>query len=457
MSNEDGLGERTEVVRTRSGPVVGLSEDGLAVFRGIPYAAAPFGERRFLGPLPHEPWSEPLEAFSFGPTSPQKEHAAPGGLPDVPEPIIHGDEILNLNVWTPALSGPEPLPVLVWIHGGGFFAGCSANPWYDGASFAHRGIVVVSINYRLGAEGFLEIQGATPNRALRDWLSALEWVRDNVGAFGGDRSRVTVMGQSAGGLAVSALLATNASSGLFRQAIIASGVSDHGIVAASQAHELARMMAAAVGAEPTRDELMRHDPASLVDAHLALMAAADRSGEGVSLFWAPVLDGDLLSASLLEAVRDGRTSEIPVLVGTTKNEFAWRSLRGQPDSEVAYREGQELFADALFRRPTEVFAQLRVSENSSPTYRYEFQWKSTAAPYILAGHSLDIPFFFNNLAAAYVDPYTGANPPQELATFEHEAFASFVRTGDPGWPQFADGASVMIFDLEPRVVSGLGF
>ena len=146
-----------------------------------------------------------------------QEGAAPGGLPEVPEPVIPGDEILNLNVWTPELAPAQPLPVLVWIHGGGFFAGCSANPWYDGASFAQHGIVMVSLNYRFGAEGFLEIEGATSNRALRDWLAALEWIRDNIAAFGGDPARVTVMGQSAGGMAVSALLATEASAGLFQQ------------------------------------------------------------------------------------------------------------------------------------------------------------------------------------------------------------------------------------------------
>ncbi len=165
-----------------------------------------------------------------------------------------------------------------------------------------------------------------------------------------------------------------------------------------------------MGAEPTRQSLLRRDPSALVDGYHALMERAARAGEFASLLWAPVLDGDLLAESVDGALRSGRAADVPVLVGTTKHEFAWRALRDRPDSEEARREGQEL-ADMLFRRPTERFTRLRVSEASSPTYRYEFQWRSTAAPYIGAGHSLDIPFFFNNLGAPYVEPYTGPNPP----------------------------------------------
>lgn len=446
---------RTQVVATGSGPVVGLVEDGVHVFRGIPYAAAPFGPRRFLAPEPHEPWTTPLEAFAFGPTSPQQEGASPGGLPAVTEPIIAGEEILNLNVWTPGAEAEPALPVLVWIHGGGFFAGCSANPWYDGASFARHGLVVVSVNYRLGAEGFLELEGATPNRALRDWLAALDWVQDNVGAFGGDPERVTVMGQSAGGMAVSALLTTARAAGRFRQAVIASGVSDISTATLEQARATAQRVAAAVGGAPTRASMLDVDPQRFVAAHDAIVAEAERAGEDLSLLWAPVLDGELLRETLPAAVAAGRAADVPLLVGTTENEFAWRTLRDAPDPAEALRIGQEIFADALMRRPTERLARLRAAHGSAPTYRYEFRWRSTAAPYILAGHSLDIPFFFNTLSAPYVEGYSGPNPPQELATFEHEAFARFVREGDPGWPAFGAGASVMLFDTPPRVVAGL--
>lgn len=449
-------GTRGEVVETRSGPVAGLREDGVSSFRGIPYAAPPFGARRFLGPMPHDPWTEPLEAFAFGPTAPQNEGASPGGLPDAREPIIAGEEILNLNVWTPSVAPDGPaLPVLVWIHGGGFFAGGSANPWYDGASFARQGLVLVSINYRLGAEGFLELEGATSNRALRDWLAALDWVQENVGAFGGDPRRVTVMGQSAGGMAVSALLAGPVAAGRFHQAVIASGVSEIAVATAEQARATARTIAAAVGGRPTRASMLHVDPQRFVAAHDAIVAEAERAGADISLMWVPVLDGDQIDDTLFDAVAAGRAADVPLLVGTTENEFAWRTLREAPESEEARRIGQERFADALFRRPTERLARLRVQHASAPTYRYEFRWRSTAAPYIRAGHSLDIPFFFNTLAAPYVEGYSGPNPPQDLATFEHEAFARYVRDGDPGWPPFGQDDSVMLFDAQPRVTAGL--
>ena len=445
----------TGLVMTSSGPVVGLEEGGLNVFRGIPYAEAPFGARRFLAPAQHEPWTEPRAAFAFGPTAPQKEGASPGGLPDVREPIIPGEEILNLNVWTPALGTAQQLPVLVWIHGGGFFAGCSANPWYDGASFARQGIVVVSVNYRLGAEGFLEVEGAATNRALRDWISALSWVRDNICGFGGDSGRVTVMGQSAGGAAVGALLASPASAGLFHQAIIASGVTDRGFATTEQARQVGRSVAAFVGGLPTRDSMLGVDPRRFVEVHGEMMEEAARIGADIPRLWAPSIDGQLLREPLFEAVAIGRGAEIPILTGTTENEFAWRILRAEPESDEAYEKAQEIYSNVLFRRPTENFVQLRVDHAAAPTYRYEFRWKSTAAPYILAGHSLDIPFFFNNLGAPFVEAYSGPNPPQQLASLEHEAFARYVRDGNPGWPAYGENKSFMVFDLESRVDAGL--
>jgi para-nitrobenzyl esterase len=443
------------VVRTTSGSVIGTVSGGIASYKGVPYAAPPFGERRFLAPQPHEPWTEQFEAFEFGATAPQREHAAPGGLPDVVEPIIPGDDILNLNVWTNGTTGSRP--VVVWIHGGGFFAGCSANPWYDGASFARRGLVVVSINYRLGAEGFLELPDAPSNRGLLDCVAALEWVRDNVAAFGGDPGRVTVMGQSAGGIAVAALLVSTGAQGLFQQAVIASGITRFPAWDAGQARVLADRIAAQAGVEATRAGMASRTPADLINAHAAVAAELEAAGSGLMPPWGLAIDGDSVAGQFFDAVRSGRGSSVPVLTGTTTNEFAWRGFRDQPDSAEARREGQREFADELFRRPTQLFAEERVATGAAPTYRYEFKWESRAAPYILAGHSLDIPFFFNNLDAPYVHEYTGPNPPQEIADFEHDAFASFVSTGNPGWPPFSAGSSVMIIDREPRVGHGIEF
>ena len=368
---------------------------------------------------------------------------------------LAGEEVLNLNIWT---SGPDgSRPVLVWIHGGGFFAGCSANPWYDGASFARHGLVVVSINYRLGAEGFLELPDAPPNRGLLDCAAALAWVRDNIAAFGGDPDRVTVMGQSAGGIAVAALLVSAASEGLFHQAVIASGIARFPAWPADQARAVTVAIAARAGVEATRAGMASRTPIELIDAHAAAVAELEAAGTALMPPWGLVIDGDVVSGQFLDAVRSGRGSSVPVLTGTTRNEFAWRGFRDQPGSAEARRRGQREFADELFRRPTQLFAETRVATGAAPTYRYEFQWQSTAAPYILAGHSLDIPFFFNNLSAPYVREYTGPNPPQEIADFEHNAFASFVSTGNPGWPPFSADSSVMIIDREPHVSRGIEF
>jgi para-nitrobenzyl esterase len=449
MSEEHDMTDQP-VVETTTGPVQGRTEGGVERFLGVPYAAAPFGALRFQAPQPHSPWTEPFRADRFGATAPQKEGAAPGGLPDVIEPIIAGDEILNLNVWAP-VDRSGPLPVLLWIHGGGFFAGCSANPWYDGTAFARDGLVMVSCNYRFGAEGFLELEGAATNRGMRDWIAALEWIRDNIAAFGGDPGSVTVMGQSAGGMAVSALLASPAAEGLFQRAVIASGVSDMSVLTAEQAAEAAREVAAEAGIPATLEAALTVSPDEFVAASERVAARPAPEGEGLRVPWAPVIDGDLLDGSLLDAVALGRGADVPVLVGSTANEFAWSAYRDRPDDEEARALGQRLFADEVFRLPIHRFSEARAAAGSAPTYRYEFQWNSTADPVIRAGHSLDIPFFFHTLDAPYVVEYTGPTPPVSLADDDHGAFAAFARGDDPGWPAYEHGGAVQLFDTPSRV------
>src|SRR3954452_5464526 len=206
------------VVRLRAGRVQGTVHEGASVFLGIPYAQPPFNEQRFAAPAPPIPWDGVRPAAEFGPTAPQPDRQ----LTIIPEPVIPGDDCLNLNVFTPDVGGGG-LPVIVWIHGGGFTAGCNNSPWYRGERFARDGVVVVSINYRLGAEGFLVVPEAPANRGVLDWLAALEWVQEEIEAFGGDPAKVTIGGQSAGGMACGTLLASPAGRGLFRAAICMSG------------------------------------------------------------------------------------------------------------------------------------------------------------------------------------------------------------------------------------------
>ncbi|WP_375400079.1 carboxylesterase/lipase family protein [uncultured Amnibacterium sp.] len=438
------------IIDTTAGPVQGRAVEGVERYLGVPYAAAPFGALRFLAPQAHAPWIEPFQADRFGPTAPQKEGASPGGLPDVIEPIIAGDEILNLNVWTP-VDRSGPLPVLLWIHGGGFFAGCSANPWYDGTSFARQGLVFVSCNYRFGAEGFLELEGAPANRGVLDWIAALEWIRDNIAAFGGDPAAVTIMGQSAGGMAVSALLSAPAAERLFHRAIIASGVSASSIWSRDAAIAVAEDVTQEAGIARTLEGARSATPNQIIAAHERVNDRPVEEGGSLMPPWAPVVDGALLDGDLFDAVAQGRSAGIPVLVGSTANEFAWMTYRDRPDDEEAKAEGQQLFADELFRLPIQRFADARADAGAAPTFRYEFQWKSSAAPYIRAGHSLDIPFCFHTLDAAYVLDYTGPNPPVALADEDHDAFAAFARTGDPGWPAYERAGAVKLFDTPSRV------
>jgi para-nitrobenzyl esterase len=434
-------------VMTGSGLIEGRVLDGIERFLGIPYAAAPFGERRFLAPQPVDPWEGTRQADAFGPTAPQEENASPGGLPDVAEPIIHGDDCLNLNVWAPT-ERSEPLPVLVWVHGGGFIAGCSANPWYDGTSFAKNGLVVVTVNYRLGAEGFLELEGAPSNRGILDVMAALTWVHDEIAAFGGDPDRVTVMGQSAGGMAVTALLGTPAAGRLFTRAIIASGVSDVSVWSRDEAIEMADAVAAEAGIPRTRAAASRVSPAALITAHASVVARTPSTGP--VLPWGPMIDDDLLAGTVFDSIAAGSFEEVPVLVGSTAHEFTWMGYRDRPDDAAGRDAAQRDFTDGFLRFPTHRFAEARAAAGAAPTFRYEFQWESTAAPYIRAGHSLDIPFFFNTLEAPYFADYAGDAPPAELAESMHGAFAAFASTGDAGWPAYTAGGAVRVFDSETR-------
>ena len=239
------------IVTTEQGKVRGSTENGAVAFLGIPYAAPPVGEGRFGPPQPPERWEGTREAIAYGATALQPDQE----FTLIPEPMVEGDNCLNLNVFTPD-PGNSGLPVLVWIHGGGFFAGCNASPWYKGEHFARDGVVLVSINYRLGIEGFLSVQDGGVNRGVLDWLAALEWVQRNIEAFGGDPATVTVAGQSAGGVAAALLLSLPRARGLLRRAICMSGPVTL-VGKAEQAQETARAVAEDLGMPLTRQSSQR--------------------------------------------------------------------------------------------------------------------------------------------------------------------------------------------------------
>lgn len=458
---------REPVAKMQSGAVRGFVEEGQSVFLGVPYAAPPLGDLRFVAPEPAQRWDGTRNALAYGPTAPQHEP----GWTIIPEPVEAGDDFLNLNVYTPEV-GDARLPVLVWIHGGGFTAGCNRSPWYRGTRFARDGVVVVTIAYRLGIEGFLEIDGAPSNRAVLDWIAALEWVQDNIAAFGGDESKVTIAGQSAGSAACVILLANPRANGLFRGAICQSGVADTRM-SVDTARDLAKMVADHLGIAPTREALTAFTPAELLGAHaaLGLPQSFDRTAPGLK----PFADGDVIPTSPLRAIRDGGAHELPVIAGATRHEINAVRMRFQADGDgatsmlerlglererhAAYAEhvgtddplGQAL-TDATFRVPVQKFLEAR---GDSPTYAYDFRWPSYVGDAVGACHCLELPFVFDNLDAERVrDALHGPDAPQSLADEMHGAWVRFVTDGDPGWPRHdLERRQMMLFDDPSQVVT----
>ncbi|MFF2507756.1 carboxylesterase/lipase family protein [Streptomyces sp. NPDC058067] len=458
------------VVPTRGGPVRGEHRaDGSFRFLGIPYAAPPVGALRFAAPVPHAPWTDPMDATVPGPTAQRRPFAE---ITTIPEPTVPGESILNLNVFTPDLAPAAALPVLVWIHGGGFVAGSSASPWYDGAAFNRDGVIVVSIGYRLGIEGFLHLPDAPDNRGVRDWVAALEWVRDNIGVFGGDPAKVTVAGQSAGGGAVQTLLATPAARGLFRAGISASGAVMHPQDRAA-AEAVTRRFAERTGVPATAVALRDAAEAQLLAFQDALGAPGPDGDELPTLDLAPFADGDLVPRPVPDALAD---AAIPLLLGFTEHELAAprQEEASLPEGELRVLLGAlgldeartarflaERFdagaggavTDWLFRAPALAAAERR-TRRGHPTWLYQFEWSGTAPGRDgQAYHCTDVPFAFDLLDAVGVESALGPRPPQTLADRMHRSWVAFVRDLTPGahWPAYGSARATMRWDAEPHV------
>ncbi|MFI5808324.1 carboxylesterase/lipase family protein [Streptomyces sp. NPDC051561] len=468
-------------VRTDHGVVRGRSERGLAVFRGIPYAQPPVGELRFAAPRPPEPWEDVREADAFGPPSPQS----------IPLPGIEpapGDGWLTANVWTPLPDpagepGSDPLPVLVWIHGGAYVAGSSSDPMYDGADLARQGLVVITVNYRVGAEGWAHVEGAPDNRGLLDQLAALTWVRDNIGAFGGDPDRVTVCGQSAGAGSIATLLVSPPAAGLFHRAIAQSVPGMY--CTPAFAADFTAALAERLGVAPTVAGLGALAPQQLADEIGLFMrelpAHGDRWGRAAHLGapLAPVLDGVLVPQTPWQALRDGRTPGVELLTGHTKDEFrmfllmtgrteftdaeadaALTRFAPLPEGPAAYRAGLpsatpfELFdtvhADTLFRMPTAHLAEANAAAGAA-TYLYELTWPAPSMGGVLGScHALEVPLLFGTFDSPAARMVLG-DPTDEaraLAEDIRDAWVAFAKSGDPGWTAYHPhhGRNTRVFD-----------
>ena len=290
------------IADTTAGAVQGVRTGGVVAFLGVPYAAAPVGERRFRAPEPVAPWAGVRDAVTHGPTAPMPGYPPPFDAL-LPNPVVAGDEYLNLSVWTPD-PGAQGLPVLVWIHGGAFVNGSSAVPLYDGTAFARDGVVTVAVNYRLGAEGFALLPDAPPNLGLLDQVAALEWVRDNIAAFGGDPDAVTVAGESAGAMSVGALLAMPRAAGPVPAGDAAErGGPPHAPAGHRRAGGRlpgrragrARRPRAALRAVPAERVIERAEGARPSSCSAPDPAAGARSSSNIMMF-EPVVDGDVLPA-----------------------------------------------------------------------------------------------------------------------------------------------------------------
>jgi para-nitrobenzyl esterase len=446
-------------------------------FLGVPYARPPVGPLRFAAPVPPEPWTQVRDATAYGPTAQRRASAE---VTAIPEPTVPGAGVLNLNVFTPDPSPGAGLPVLVWIHGGGFVAGSPASPWYDGATFNRDGIVVVSVGYRLGIEGFLCLPDAPDNRGVRDWIAALEWVRDNITAFGGDPAQVTVAGQSAGGGAVLTLLATPSARGLFR-----AGISASGAVMRPQGRDVAdavrRLFTARTGIPATAAALRDLTDAELLCRQDELNAPGPQRTALPMLALAPFPDGELVPEPVPDALVTGDAgADVPLLLGCTAHELhgipqpdttpedvrMMLTAHGLDEAHIrrfldSYDGGpgdllNQAVTDVTFRFPAVAVAEAR-ARRERPTWLYEFRWPSAAPAFAgLAHHCMDLPFAFDLLGAEGVAPVLGTHPPQHLADAVHGAWVAFVRDLDPGpgWPRHtARERWTRIWDSTPRTES----
>ncbi|WP_405486154.1 carboxylesterase/lipase family protein [Streptomyces sp. NBC_00096] len=466
---------RTEygVVEGRTGP------GGTAVFRGVPYAAPPVGARRFAAPGPPGAWDGVRDAGAYGPTAPKVPYPeAFAAL--LPDPEIPGDDCLNLNVWTPRPRPGARLPVMVWIHGGALTRGSSAVPVYDGSAFARDGVVLVSVNYRLGVLGYGLFPDAPANRGLLDQIAALTWVRENIAAFGGDPGRVTVFGESAGAISTGALLAAPRAAGLFHRAVLQSGAPE--ALPRDRVRAMVRRMASLLKVPATAEAFTGVALPDLLAAQATVLRRSSPlvGGPACGL----VTDPDTLPQDPLEAAA---ATDVPLLLGWTaeehrlwlaptgavrlldrlgplsvalgrirsgKDRAAVRALRAErPGAGPADLLGH-LLTDRLLRDPLRALAT--AAGRTEPAFVYEFAWPSGVAG-LGSCHALELGFVFDTLDVPEASWLAGPGAPQELAAEMHTAWVRFAVEGDPGWAPWNGSGPPRVFGgpglEEPRPVT----
>ncbi len=488
------------VVRTTSGQVAGYIENDIYIYKGIPYAKA----ERFQPPTAPDAWEGIRSSRAYGPTCPQAKRMGwysdeqafafnwDDGFPD--------EDCLRVNVWTPGVGDGGKRPVMVWLHGGGYAAGSGQElPSYDGTNLAkEHDVVVVTLNHRLNVLGFLDLSSfgvkyaRSGNAGLMDLVAALQWIHDNIGAFGGDPANVTIFGQSGGGGKVSTLLATPSAHGLFHKAIVQSG-SMLRTMEARYSRRIGEETVRLLGLDAARiDSLARVPYDKLLAAGEQAVAnvrrQAEQEGNASSFIfgWAPTVDGDVLPAQPFDPAAPAQSKDIPLMIGTTLHEFtastyvpAFRNLTQEKAVELVrakygdrtdefvrlfgqvypgYEPKDLMDVDFTFRPGAVEQANLKARQGGAPVYMYLFAWQSPVMDGILRStHCMDIPFVFGN-ALRHASMTGGGADAQELARKMSAAWANFARTGNPNaeglprWPAYTpDEGATMWLDTHCEV------
>ena len=504
-------------VSVTGGAIAGVEQDGIYAFKGIPFAAPVAGRNLWLPPQPVARWDGVRDASAFGEICPQPSVTSMGKLAQwfqgrLGRQFIQalrdqgemGTDCLNLNVWTSTLDPQAGLPVMVWIHGGALINGSGSNRIYDGAHLASDGVVLVSINYRLGCMGFLGGEGlfadglAEGNRGFMDQVAALRWVQENARQFGGDPDNVTIFGESAGGSSVSAMMATPSAKGLFHRGICMSGVPDT-MFAETEYAEVARRVLSKLGVQPgDTDGLLGLSIGNLLLVQLGIGRMLNRGGGeafgalGDTLHSFGVATGtEFAPTALLAADRQGLHADVDLLLGTCANDgrllpviipgslriasrLAMRILSGMfnpphnlSEATARYRSvlpglstfdlRDRMLTDALFRRPTVRLADLHASRHPGRTWLYRFDWVSTPTNPYASMHAFDIPFAFGNFEL-FTPLFRTLDNIAPLNTQIRTAWVNFAREGTPGteglssWePYNPDTRPCMVLNNESRM------
>lgn len=488
MSAADDL-----LARTEAGALRGARENGIAVFRGVPYAAPPVGELRFSPPQPMPAWRGVRDATLDGPIAPQGRSRLAHIMGDFERE--QSEDCLTCTIWTPAPDSKRR-PVLFWIHGGAFSSGSGSLPWYSGERFAANGdMVVVSINYRLGSLGFLYLPGVSEgNLGLLDQIAALRFVRDNIAGFGGDPDNVTVMGQSAGAASIAILMTMPQAAGFFRRAILQSTPFGRLSRTRDDAHRIGRRLIDVLGHKPDEAHKLKSLPFARFVTAQGEVARLEKKFADAQAPFGPVIDGKHFPTEVAPALKAGAGADVDTMIGTTREEMAafycidqdianadagaiegvFASMFGsgyQPYyDEIKQTRASgtnaallgDLMTDAAFRIGSLRMAEAR-ADQKRPVYVYQFDWQSPAG--FESCHCLEIPFVFNNFANWKDAPMLKGAEAEEtsgLAEAMHGAWIAFARTGKPdhprlpAWPPYRrEDRMTMRFDTVIGPVSDL--